>query len=182
MRLNLFSSGTNTRNGTSGADGIDVNYGAAPDLQLAAVVPLDFDRPAGGETTSGLGRILPTGISEYGKPYVSLLLPIWIGKDWGRWSTFGGGGCELNRGRDSRNFCMVGWVLTRIVFRKLAIGAELTHEVADIQGGQATTGVGADLHYDLSEYFHLLGSDGPGIQNARDTNRYSWYAALLFSY
>ena len=43
-----FNLGTATRNGTVGQTGIDVNYGAAPDLQLTATLPEGFDRPVGG--------------------------------------------------------------------------------------------------------------------------------------
>jgi len=53
----LFGSGTSTRDGTAGAAGADFNYGAAPDLQLTAVLPLVFSRPVGRTTTTGLGRI-----------------------------------------------------------------------------------------------------------------------------
>jgi acyl-CoA synthetase (AMP-forming)/AMP-acid ligase II len=27
-----------------------------------------------------------------------VLLPVWAGKNWDKWSTFGGGGCVINRG------------------------------------------------------------------------------------
>jgi hypothetical protein len=203
----VFGSGTSTRDGVGGAAGIDFNYGAAPDLQLTVVTPLGFDRPVRGSTAIGLGRIelaakyrfrhqkdtgwdvaifprvfLPAGSAGIGERHASLLLPLWFGRDWGGWSIFGGGGYELNRGGDSRDFYLLNWALTRNVYRNLAIGAEVTHESADTRGGQATTGLGAGFLYEVSERFHLLGSVGPGIQNAKDTNRYSWYAALLVSY
>ena len=41
FEIYLFSGATSTRDGTVGAAGIDFNYGAGPDLQLTAVVPLD---------------------------------------------------------------------------------------------------------------------------------------------
>jgi hypothetical protein len=203
----LFGGGTDTREEVAGAAGVDFNYGAAPDLQLTAVVPVEFSRPVGGPTAIDLGRIelaakyrlrhqqetgwdvavfprviLRENSADDGEHHASLLLPVWVGKDWSGWSTFGGGGCELNRGGDSRDFCLVGWALSREVNRKLAIGAELTHETADTRGGQATTGLGAGFRYALSEHVDLLGSAGPGIQNASETNRSTWYLALLLTY
>ena len=203
----LFTGGTATRDGTGGSAGIDFNYGAAPDLQLTAVVPLGFDSPAGGRTTTGLGNIelavkyrflhqeefgwsvavfprlfLPRGSPAVGERHASLLLPIWIGKDWGDWSAFGGGGCAINRGGDSQDFCLTGWALTRQVLPDLQIGAELTYRTADTRGERAATGVGAGFIYDLGEHYHLMGSFGPGIQNASETDRYSWYTALLFTF
>src|SRR5512146_3199032 len=42
---------------TGDAPHFEVNYGAAPGLQLHAIVPLSYARPAGGPTTSGLGDV-----------------------------------------------------------------------------------------------------------------------------
>src|SRR4249920_3999176 len=53
----LFDGGTTARDGTASAAGIDFNYGAAPDLQLTAVLPIAFDTPSGGGTTANLGNI-----------------------------------------------------------------------------------------------------------------------------
>jgi hypothetical protein len=117
FEIYTFSNGITTRGGTAGESGIDFNYGAAPDLQLTATVPSGFERPAGGGTTSGPGNIelaakyrflhqdgfgldvsvfprvfLPSGSNIIGDNHASLLLPIWIQKDWnGGWSAFGGG-------------------------------------------------------------------------------------------
>jgi len=207
FEIYAFSNGTATRHGTSGEAGIDFNYGAAPDLQLTAVLPGGFDSPTAGRTTISLGNMefaakyrflhqetfgwdvavfprvfLPSGSRAVGQRHTSLLLPIWLEKDWGAWSTFGGGGCVINRGGGSRDFCLAGWALTRQVLPKLQLGVELYHRTADSIGRRETTGIGAGARYDLSENYHLLASIGPGIQNAPETNQYSWYAALLFTF
>jgi hypothetical protein len=39
FEIYTFNSGTTTQSGTSGAAGIDFNYGAAPDLQLTLAIP-----------------------------------------------------------------------------------------------------------------------------------------------
>jgi hypothetical protein len=205
FEIYLFTGGTATRSGTGG--GIDFNYGAAPDLQLTAMVPLGFNSLAGGRTSIGLGNIelaakyrflhqesfgwsvavfprlfLPAGSPDVGERHISLLLPVWLGKDWGDWSTFGGGGCEINRGGDSQNFCLMGWALARQVLPELQIGAEVYHQTADTRGGRASTGLGAGVIYDIGDHYHLMASFGPGIQNAGDTDRRSWYTALLFTF
>ena len=100
----------------------------------------------------------------------------------GSWSTFGGGGCELNRGGDSKDFCLAGWALTRQVLSNLQIGAELVHQTPDTQGGHAPTTLGGGLRYDLNERYHLLAYAGPGMQNVAETGRYSWYASFLFTF
>ena len=202
-----FGSGTATRDGTDGEAGIDFNYGAAPDLQLTAVIPLGFDSPRGQETVRGLGNIelgfkyrflhqqtsgwdvsvfprlfLPSLSHHVGARHVALFIPVWAQKDWGQWSTFGGGGCALNNGGSSRDYCLVGWAVTRRVLPDLSIGAELYHQSADTRGGKPLTGIGAGITYDITETYHLMASFGPGLQNPSESGRYSWYTALLFTF
>ncbi len=52
-----FAGGTSARDGSGGAGGIDFNYGAAPDLQLTAVLPLAWDSPNAGGASAGLGNV-----------------------------------------------------------------------------------------------------------------------------
>jgi len=54
FEIYTFNSGTNTRDGTDGETGIDINYGAASDLQLTATLPLGFSFPTGGSGQAGL--------------------------------------------------------------------------------------------------------------------------------
>ena len=203
----LFAGGTATQGGSGGGGGIDFNYGAASDLQLTAVLPLGWDNPKGGPPTVDLGNVelaakykflhqddvgvdvaffprvfLPAGSAAVGERHVSLLLPLWVGRSWDQWSTFGGGGCTINRGGDSRNFCQIGWAATYQVAPTFQIGGELYHQTADTKGGKASTGLGVGAIYDLNENLHLMASAGPGIQNAQATDRYTWYAALQFTF
>ena len=202
-----FSNGTTARNGTSGQAGIDFNYGAAPDLQLTAALPGGFDRPVDGKTSIGLSNVelaakyrfvhqdaidwdisvfprifLPSGSSAVGDNRASLLLPVWVQKDWGGgWSTFGGGGCVIS-GRRSQNLCLAGAVLTYQVLPKLQIGPELFHQTADGNGTPASSSVGLGFRYDLNDTYHLLGYVRRGIQNTNETDRYSWYASVLITF
>jgi hypothetical protein len=207
FEIYTFNSGTVTRDDTGGATGIDFNYGGAPNLQLTATVPLAYDAPAGGPLVGGLGNIelaakyrfltqqnfgldvavfprvfLPSAASNVGEQHASYLLPIWMEKDWGPWSAFGGGGCEVNRGGDSRDFCLAGLVVTRQIVDNLQMGLELFHQSADTRGGDATTSLGVGLRYDVNDHYHLLGYVGRGIQNADATDRFNWYTSILFTF
>jgi hypothetical protein len=207
FEIYTFTGGTTARDGTGGASGIDFNYGGAPDLQLTAVLPLEYDSPSHSGTVAGIGNIelaakyrflhqedfgwdvavfprvfLPSASRLVGDSHASFLIPIWVGKYFGKWSTFGGGGCALNNGGDGQNYCLAGWALTRQITPQLHLGAEIYHQTADTHGGRASTGIGFGATYDLSENYHLMASSGPGIQNADETNRASWYAALLFTF
>jgi hypothetical protein len=202
-----FASGTATRDGSGGETGIDFNYGGAEDLQLTAVLPLAYDDPRNGATVAGIGNVelavkyrflhqsdfgwdvavfprlfLPSASAHAGDRRASFLLPVWAEKDWDAWSAFGGGACALNTGGGAKDYCLAGWALTRQMLPDLHIGAEIYHQTADMHGGRATTGLGAGATWDLSDNYHLMASWGPGIQNAAETDRMSWYAALQFTF
>jgi hypothetical protein len=106
-------------------------------------------------------------------------LPLWIQKSFGDWTTYGGAGYWINHGggTDDKNFWYFGWLLQRKVTDKLVIGAELFHQTADTIGGKESTGFNVGAIYDFDEHNHLLMSAGRGLQNASDTNRFSWYIA-----
>jgi hypothetical protein len=135
FEIYTFNNGTNTRENTGGETGVDFNYGAAPDLQLTATLPAGFNQSAGVGTNFGLSNIelaakyrflhqntfgldvavfprvfLPSGSNTIGDNHASLLLPVWVEKDWqGGWSAFGGGGCIFSAIRTA-DFCLAGAV------------------------------------------------------------------------
>jgi hypothetical protein len=207
FEIYTFDYGTRTRTGTAGEAGIDFNYGAAPDLQLTATLPEGYSSAAGGPTYVGLGNIelaakyrflhqdtfgfdvsvfprifLPSSSNAAGDTHVSLLLPIWIQKDFGKdWSAFGGGGCTFNAIR-AADFCQAGAVLTYQILPKLQIGAEAFYQTSDSQGTPASTSIGVGWRYDLTDNVHLLGYVRRGIENTDETDQYSWYASVLFTF
>jgi hypothetical protein len=111
-----------------------------------------------------------------------VFLPIWLQKDFGDWTTYGGGGPTINEGRDNKNFWFVGWVLQRKITDQLAIGAEIFHQTAEIVGEKDSTGFNVGATYDVTDHYHLLFSIGRGLQNATETNELSWYAGLLVTW
>jgi opacity protein-like surface antigen len=202
-----FAQGSQARDETGSAFGIDFNYGALPDLQLTAVLPIEVETASHTATVAGIGNVelaakyrfvhqedtgwdiavfprvfLPSASAEVGEKHLSLLLPIWVGRNWGDWSTFGGGGCVINRSRESQDYCLLGWALTRRILPNLTVGVEVVHQGADSKGGRTSTGVGGGLIYDVSDNVHLLAYAGPGLQNAAETARFNWYSSVLFTF
>jgi hypothetical protein len=207
FEIYTFSNGTATRDGVNGEGGIDFNYGGAPNLQLTATLPAGYNFPSAGASAASLGNIelaakyrfltqqnagldvaifprvfLPSASSTVGEQHASFLFPLWMEKDWDQWSAFGGGGCEINRGGNSQDFCLMGAVLTRQVTSNLQAGIEIFHQTSDTKDGEAMTSIGAGFRYDLSDHFHLLGYLGRGIQNADTTDRFNWYGSVLFTF
>jgi hypothetical protein len=207
FEIYAFTNGMATQSDASGEAGLDINYGGAPNLQLTATIPAAYDASAGGPLVGGLGNIelaakyrfltqqnfgldvavfprvfLPSAASNVGDQHASFLLPLWLQKDWGEWSAFGGGGCELNRGGNSQNFCEAGLVVTRQVTKALQVGLEIFHQTPDTQGGLTMTSLGVGTRYDINDNLHLLGYVGRGIENADVTDRLNWYTSVLFTF
>lgn len=200
----LFAAGGH-RDGETAADaGLDLNYGAAKDLQLTAVLPLSYDR-SGSRSRIGTGDVelaakykflhqrkgsalpdvaffprvfLPTAGAGLGSGRVQLLLPLWAQKDFGRFALFGGGGYQINRGPGNRDYWLTGIGLTRAVTTRLTLGAEIYHHGPEAADGKAFTGVNAGLSYRIKGPYSVLLSLGPGLQHRREEGRYAVYAAL----
>ncbi len=203
FEIYAFGLGTIGPAGTAGETGIDFNYGGAPNLQLTAVLPIAYDEVG----HAGLGNVelaakykflhqddvgfdvsvfprvfLPSASRTVGDDHAAFQLPFWAERDWGKWSTFGGGGCVLNRTRDTQNYCFAGWALTREVVEGLRLGAEVYHQGASDKGGAVATLVGGGLTWDISENYHFLAYGGPGLENATATGRQDFYTAILFTF
>ena len=199
----VFGLGTSGTDGMEGETGVDFNYGAAPDLQLTAVIPMAYD----GAGRRGLGNVelaakyrflhqdeegidlsvfprlfLASASPGLGDRHMSLLLPLWAEKDFGPWSLFGGGGCVFNRSGEDRNFCLTGMAVTRSVTADLHLGMEIFHQSADAVNGKNATMLGFGASYDLNDHYHLLAYWGPGLQNVRETGRGNWYGAVQFMF
>jgi opacity protein-like surface antigen len=199
----VFAAGGGRQGETAAEAGLDFNYGAAPDLQLTAVLPLSYDRTT--TTRVGTGDMelaaklkflhqrkgswmpdvaffprvfLPTAGAGLGGGRLQLLLPLWAQKDFGPWALFGGGGYQINPGAGNRDYWLTGIGLTRAVTSKLTLGAEIYHHTPDAEGGKAFTGVNAGLSYRIKGPCSLLLSVGPGVQHRREEGRYAVYTAL----
>jgi len=184
-----------------GEAGFDLNYGAAKGLQLTATVPLAFNRSSdtgwhGGRGDLELGAkyrfindekagwqvamfpraILPTSSGNLGGTRTRFLLPIWVQKDIGKTSIFGGGGFEINPGPGNRNFWQAGLAVTHDVTDKLQLGAELTWQSPDTRGQKSATGVDLGLIQKLGGPYSLLLAGGPSVSGGRTS--YHGYAAL----
>ena len=198
-----FSQGSRSQEGTSGEAGIDFNYGAAPDWQLTAVLPVAYDeqnhkvlgnielavkyrflhQEKNGVDVGILPRVfLPSVSDRVGAQHAALLIPLWAQKDFEAWSVFGGGGCVLNHSGADRNYCLAGIALTRDINSRLHVGGEIFHQTADVAGGKSSTALGGGITYDLSANYHLLAYWGPGIQNRQEAVRSNWYGAALFTF
>jgi hypothetical protein len=200
-----FVTADGRRSNFDGATGFDLNYGPVADVQLTATLPVAFShsRPDGWRAGAGdveLGVkyrffrdaaasvqaaifprvILPTSTNGLGGKKTRLLLPLWLQKDFGPTSLFGGGGYEINPGLGNRDFWVAGLALTHDFSDRLSIGTELSYQTRDVVGGASATGVNVGLIRKLGGPFSLLLAGGPSFSGGQTS--YHSYLALALNY
>jgi len=185
----------------------EVNYGAAPNLQLHIIGPLAYNDPVGGTTAYGYGDTelglkyrfvqegkrtpmigvfplveAPTGSSSrgLGSGQTRVFLPVWLQKSFGNgWQTYGGGGYWINPGAGNRNYWFGGYQLQNQVTKQLSIGGEVFHLTAATIGGEQETGFNVGAVYDMDEGHHLMFSVGRDVQG---TTGLAAYAAFQWTF
>ena len=168
-----------------GALGAEINYGAAPGVQLTLGLPIAYshdragwrwgagdleasvkyrfyeDEAAGFQIAAFPGVTLPTATRGLGAGKVTAFLPVWAQKDSGPWSVFGGGGYAVNPGSGNRDYWTGGVAVTRKLGERWLVGAEIDRQGADTAGGRASTSAGLGATVDLEGPLRLLASGGP---------------------
>jgi hypothetical protein len=180
----------------------EVNYGALPELQLHAIVPAAISIESGQPTRYGLGDVelgakfrfideaawrpqvgtfplvvLPTGSASrhLGAGVTQVLLPIWIQKSFGSWTTYGGGGLRLSR--DAKD-AVAGWLVQRELVKGLTLGTEAFLTVPT-SGGGTELQLNLGVIVDASERHHLLLSGGPAFGDDARAQGYVAYQLTI---
>jgi hypothetical protein len=179
---------------------LEVNYGAIEDVQLHIIAPFAYDKPSGehghygyGDTelgikyrflhledkgfSAGLFPLveLPTGNHDQGlgNGKTQLFIPLWLQQEWGKWTTYGGGGYWFNPGYDNnRNYWFMGWELQRKITDAFTVGAEIYHTTSQTEGESSQTNVGLGIIWDLSETYHIIASAGHSVQGPSEFQGY----------
>jgi hypothetical protein len=204
VEINSAWMGTSHLHGQDGLlPQIDINYGAAPDLQLHVQPQMAFHRESGhlhyglGDTELGVKYRfiaededgwrpqvavyplleLPTGSVHdgLGAGYGRALLPLWAQKTVGDWTSYGGGGLWLNRHEDNRDYWFIGWVVLYKVSDSFSLGPELFRQTADSRDGKASSAFNIGGSYALADDNNFIFSFGRGLENADVGNRFSFY-------
>ena len=180
----------------------ELNYGAAPGLQLHVIVPVATAWEEGAPARTGLGDVelgvkfrflsegrrrpevgifplvtLPSGSEErgLGAGHAAGFLPVWLQKSFGPWTTYGGGGFRVGPGEGA---LVLGWLLQRKISEHVTLGGEVyrTHPLGD---GPDQTQFNAGCIIDISERHHLLLSVGPSLGVDSRLQAYAAYQLTL---
>jgi hypothetical protein len=180
-----------TRDGATGtAPHVEINYGAIPNLQLHVIAPLSYARPSGGSTRYGPGDIelgakfrfiqedgwipmvgtfplleLPASSAAkgLGSGHVHGLIPLWIQKSLGPWTTYGGGGYWINPGQGNRSFWYVGYLVQVKLSDLITLGSEIFYTTPDRTDADGNLRFNLGLVLDFGDHHHLLLSMGRSI-------------------
>jgi len=180
----------------------ELNYGAAPNLQIHLIAPFVYNAPAGGMKQWGYGDTevgvkyrfvqegksvpmagifplveIPTGDQSrgLGNGQAQFFIPVWIQKTWGDWSSYGGGGFWHNPGAGNLDHWFFGLQAQRQTTKALAIGAEVFYQTADSVGGVNHTGFNVGAVYDFNDGHHLLFSIGSDFHGPNQGTMYIAY-------
>jgi len=181
---------------------MEANYGPFADAQLQFQIPMSYSdqdpRPGGG-TRHGFGdgevgfkyRFLhetedmpqmavypqvfaPTGSEDegLGAGHWKVLLPLWLQKGFGPWTTYGGVGWWRNPGPGNRDFLQYGWLLQRELAEGWSLGGELFHQDASGSGQRAYTTWNLGFEARLADHLQLVGSGGRIFQGETGSQYY----------
>jgi len=197
----LFSAGQSTGGVRSGlGPAMEANYGPFQDVQLQFQIPMAYsDQEPGRHTRRGIGDVevgikyrflhesdnlpqvalypqvfAPTGSDrdDLDSGHWKVLLPLWLQKGFGPWTTYGGLGWWRNPGAGNRNFLQYGWLLQRELAEGWSLGAEVFHQ--DSAGLDQAASTVWDLGFEaaLVHHLQLVGSGGRTFQGPRGSQYY----------
>jgi hypothetical protein len=203
----LFVEGTHADGANSyPTTALEINYGASENVQLSWSLPLSLNPGTGGmgQVWEPLGGgvkyrfiqeddngwrpqvgffpqvFIPVGPASHDTK-VTGLLPIWIQKSIGAWTTFGGGGYSINPGPGNKNFYEYGWALQRQINNRLSLGVEVFGETKDTVDGHGSTAAGIGGIYDFTKDWHVVGSINTGIAGEHSSDFFSYNLALKWT-
>lgn len=202
----LFSAGSRGADGLDlgAAPGVEFNYSLVSNTFLHLVVPMAYNDPNAGPAAYGPGNVevgfkwrfltqaddgidvatfplaeLPTANARrgLGNRRTSYFVPIWLQKDWGPWTVYGGGGRWFMHDPGQRDSWFSGVLAQRQVTPDLYLGGEVFHQTAQVIGGPSATGFNLGGGYVLGGPWQMLFSAGRNVTDVAD-NRFSYYLAL----
>jgi hypothetical protein len=201
----LFSTGTRDSEGTSGVGpAAEFNYGILPDTQFHIIAPMAYDAPENETSHFGYGDTeigikyrfvhetdvlpaigmfplveIPTGDQDegLGNGQAQYFLPIWVQKDFDKWTTYGGGGYWINPGAGNKDYWFSGILLQYSFSDSFYLGGEVFYQTADTVDGEDSIGFNVGGSFPLVGRFQLLFSAGSGLTHT-SSNWFSYYVAL----
>jgi len=170
---------------------MEINYGVAPDVQLHVLVANAYNKAPDEQAHFGYADTelgvkyrflhetksfpeiaiyptveLPTGNrnEDLGNGKAQVYLPVWLQKNFGDWTTYGGGGYWFNPGPGNHDYWFLGWEVQRKITKNFSAGMEIQFRTPSGEGIGTSTILNAGGMWDLSDTYHILFSAGHSVQ------------------
>ena len=126
---------------------------------------------------------IPTGDQDkgLGNGKAQYFLPLWLQKDFGKWTTYGGGGYWINPGSENKDYWFSGVLLQYSFSDAFYLGAEIFYQTADTDDGGGSSGFNIGGSVPLPGSLQILYSAGRGLTNT-SSNKFSYYAGLYLAF
>ncbi|WP_341315460.1 transporter [Paraburkholderia sp. IMGN_8] len=205
FEINTGATGTVRQGEYSGAlPAVEINYGATDNLEASLNLGMSFMHASGEKFHYGFGdmelsvkyrfiteddkgirpqvafspgAIIPTGNDRLGlgDGHSRVLLPLWVQKTIGNWTTFGGGGYVVNRHANEKGYWIAGWAAVRKINEQLELGGELFYTGAATVADPSSLAFNLGGQYSFTDHDRLLFSVGCGLTHVKQTNQFSYY-------
>jgi hypothetical protein len=207
--LYLFSTGVFDAGGESGiGPAVEFNYGVFPNTQFHVVFPLSFFAPKQGPSYFGYGDTeigvkyrfleqtdvlpdigifplieIPTGNASknLGNGKAQIYLPVWLQKDIGKWTIYGGGGYWINPGQGNKNWDFSGILVQYNFTDDFFLGTEVFHQTSSSVGSPNYTGIHFGGGIPIAKNYQVLFSTdmGNGITSYK---HFAYYLGLYHTF
>jgi hypothetical protein len=173
--------------------GVEFNFGLTDNVMSHLIVPFILSKPDSHVATFSPGDVelglkfrffnetnllpqigtfphleIPIGDSAKGagSGSVEVFIPVWFQKEFGPWTTYGGGGLWVQIAQGSTDFCLFGWEIQRELGKKLTLGAKLFATTGSFESARAQIGLNVGGSFDFSNAHHTLFSIGREIKGS----------------
>lgn len=207
--LYLFTTGVIDGTGESGVGpAVEFNYGVLPNTQFHIVFPISFDAPKGGTSYAGYGDTevgvkyrfveqskyiadvglfplveIPTGNAAkgLGSGTTQVYVPLWLQKDIGNWTLYGGDGYWYNPGPGNKNWDFSGILVQYNFSDVLFLGAEIFHQTPSSADLPGYTGIHIGGSVPVAKNYEILfsGDAGNGITSYK---HFGYYLGLYHTF
>jgi len=191
-------------NWTGTSPHFEVNYGLIPNVQIHLLLPVNYSHTLHQKTDVGYGDTefglkyrflsetenrpqlgifpviqIPTLKNpKFSNGKTQLFLPVWAQKSWGKLTSYGGMGYNINPGINNKNWILTGWEIQYDFSPLIMLGGELYNRSPDTNASKSVTGCSVGGSINFTEKFHFIFSLGHSLIN---DNYLSSYFGLLWT-
>jgi hypothetical protein len=185
-------------NWTGTSPHLEVNYGLISNVQVHLLLPMNYTYTVHQTPDFGYGNTefgvkyrflsetenrpqigifpiiqIPTIKNpEFSNGKTQLFIPVWAQKSWGKFTSYGGLGYNINPGINNKDWILTGWEIQYDFSPLIMLGGELYNRSADSNGSKSVTGCNIGGSINFTEKFHFIFSLGHSLINDKYLSSY----------